>query len=136
MRTAYIEGLRALAAVLETNPEIPLPHEGHIGEINWFLFNGREQLAAIARAIPCTWNKRVWGKDGEHFELKGSLAGLTLALNANRQAVCTRRVTGTEEREVEETVTPAVTRKVVKRVEVVEWDCGSLLRPDAAGVTA
>jgi hypothetical protein len=134
-RAAYIGGLRVLATVLELHPEVPLPYEGDLGEINWFLGNDRDQVAAIARAIPCTWDKRIWGKEDEHFELKGCLAGgLTLSLNANRAAVCTRRVVGTEDREVEEVVTPAVKRTVVKPVEIVEWDCGSLLRPADAGV--
>lgn len=143
-RERYIEGLRVLAAALEQHPEIPLPYEGRWGDINWFLHGDdqREMAATIARALPCTLGKRVWGKEDEHFELNGVLGGgLKVAINADREAVCTRRVTGTEEREVEETVTPAVTRKVVKRVDVVEWDCGPVLgsalaKPEPGGDAA
>ncbi len=133
-RQAYIDGLRALAAVLEQHPEVPLPYHGAADSyspllIGFYGSTAREQLAAAVRAMPCAWTKDVSGK---WLNLNGHLAGLHLQMYAARDVVCTRRVTGVEDREVEEEVTPAVTRMVVKPVEVVTWDCGSLLAPAAA----
>ena len=130
-RAGYIAGLRLLADALDAHPELPLPSTNAI--TFHFLSDSadpRAEMAAAARAIPCTWAKVVLdGEKWSYFELHGKLAGLRVELTAFRDAVCTRVVTGAEERELVEVVTPAVTRKVVKLVEVVEWQCGSLLAP-------
>lgn len=140
-RASYIEGLRVLAAVLEANPGIPLPFEGQNGtnalSLHFFGTHdeAREQMAAAVRAFPCQWSKSTSGDGEKWLDLNGQVGALHIAMTTYREAVCRRVVTGTEKREVEVTVTPAVTRKVVKEVEVVEWDCGSLLGPKAAEVT-
>ena len=141
-RAAYIQGLRQLADILEAHPEVPLPYEGGrrtTAITIHFLHDDdpRAELATAARAIPCTWQKETSepdpdGKWAAYFDLNGQLGGLHLKLTAYRDAVCTRVVTGLEDREVQEIVTPAVTRTIVKPVEVVEWDCGSLLAPAEA----
>lgn len=136
-RGAYIQGLRMLADALEANPDAQLPADGRVLSLAFTFWgdDAREQMAAVTRALPCAWRKETDdGGDGEraYFHLSGSLAGLRIKLTAYRDAVCTRVVTGTEEREVEEVVRPAETRKVTKPAEVVEWDCGSLLAPAEA----
>ena len=138
-RAAYIDGLRQLADVLERHPGIPLPlaHDRPLT----FLFareDARESLAAAARAMPSpSWEKSSSeSEQNSWFDLHGRIAGLRVELTAQRELVCTRVVTGTEDREVEEVVRPAETRKVVKPVEVVEWDCGSLLSAAAAKAVA
>ncbi|HEV2376208.1 MAG TPA: hypothetical protein VGS19_29065 [Streptosporangiaceae bacterium] len=130
-RAAYIDGLRQLATALEDHPELPLPFDGRSDEISWYMQDDKDTLAAAVRALPCTFAKRVWDSDNSqaYLELTGRIAGLKVKLNAWRDAVCTRRVVGTEEREVEKVVTPAVVEKVTETVDVVEWDCGPLLRP-------
>jgi hypothetical protein len=135
-RAGYIDGLRALADVLEEHPEVPLPYEGASTELTFMFLTGdmRGDLAATARAIPCSWRKG--GSDATekypaYFDMRGELHGLRLHLTAFREAVCTKVVKGTEDREVEEVVTPAVTRKVTKPVEIVEWECHSILAPAA-----
>lgn len=129
-RADYIEGLRQLAAVLEANPEIQMPISGGISASSALVIRAgdtREDLAAAARAFPCAWAKSTSGDGDQWLDLNGQLAGLHVQLYADREAVCTRRVVGVEDREVEEVVTPAVTRKVTKPVEIVEWDCGPIL---------
>ena len=131
-RDAYIAGMRQLMDILEANPGLPLPFEGRSSAMTFHFLNAedpRAAMAAAARTLPCKWDKRVWSgsEDRNYFDLSGQIAGARVKLSAFRDAVCTRVVTGTEEREIEETVTPAVIRKVVKPVEVVEWQCGSLL---------
>jgi hypothetical protein len=135
-RERYIDGLRVLASVLEQNENIPLPIQGHSSTLTMMFFGKDEiirgAMAAAARAFPCNWEKRVSGVAGEYFDLLGTLGALRVELTAPRGAVCKRVVVGTEEREVEEVVTPAVTKKVTRPVEIVEWDCGSLLAPRPA----
>ena len=135
-RAAYTAGLRQLAGILDAHPELPLPFEGgSAGRAMSFHFlfgaDPRAALAAAARARPCTLAKNVrdYGEHGAYLDLAGQLAGLHVELTAYRDDVCTRRVTGTEDREVEETVTPAVTRKVTRTVDVVEWECHPVMAP-------
>ena len=130
-RQGYIAGLRQLADVLDACPDIPVPYNGDDNHspllIGFHGASAREELAAAVRAMPCDWAKKA---DDKWLNLRGQLAGLHVEMYASREAVCTRVVAGTEDREVEEEVTPAVTRKVVRPVEIVTWDCGSLLAGD------
>jgi len=127
-RAAYIDGLRQLAGVLEEHEEIPLPFSGSITPLQTGFYGdgAREQMAAAVRAMPGKWVKDASDK---WLNLTGQLAGLRIELYAERDAVCTRVVTGTEEREVEKVITPAVTEKVTETVELVEWDCSPILAP-------
>jgi hypothetical protein len=140
-RAAYIDGLRALASVLEAHPEVPLPYEGTGTEMAFHFLHGADPRAAMAetaRALPCAWRKETRDyEDGTaYFDLHGQLAGLKVRLCAYRDAVCTRVKVGT--REVTETVKDPAALAGVPEVEVtrtediVTWDCGSLLAPAAA----
>lgn len=132
-RDAYTSGLRKLADLLDQHPDLPLPSVGRGGgtppvRIDFFGDDAREAMAAAARAIPGPLTKRVWG-DGAYFALDAQLDGLTVALDAERDVVCERVVTGT--RKVTKTVPdPAVVVpmvEVTETVEDVEWRCGSVL---------
>lgn len=130
-RQKYIDGLRALADALEVHPEIPLPANGQYRNYPLTISfgygsNPRERLAAAARAIRCNWAKSV---DDSWLNLDGQLGGLYVQLYGKRDDVCTRRVVGTEQKEVEVEIIPAVTEKVTKEVEIVEWDCTPILAP-------
>lgn len=137
-RASYIRGLRSLADALEASPEaLPLPYEGDSVEMTFHFLGGddpRAAMAAAARALPCNLRKAVkeYNDGSAYFHLEGALHGLKVELVAYRDAVCERVVTGTEEREVEEVVKPAETRKVTKQVETVEWRCHPVLaaRPE------
>lgn len=134
-RQKYIDGLRALADILESNPAIQLPTHGTLLPLLIPFTRGqdvRERMAAAARAFRCNWAKSVdESEDGKsaYLNLDGQLNGLKVQLYAQRDAVCTRRVIGTEQREVETTIIPAVTEKITKEVEIVEWDCTPILAP-------
>lgn len=132
-RQRYTALLRDVAAFMDEHEEFPEPYVHPGGELH-FCFSGRETLAAVRRAL----GGEEWVKDaregggGGYFELRGKWRGVTVRLSAARDAVCTRVVTGTEDCEVEEIVTPAVTRKVTKPVDIVEWVCEPVTAPAAA----
>jgi hypothetical protein len=138
-RVGYVMGLRALADVLERNPDVPLPYQGITSPIvTYFLHteNPRAELATAARAYPCDFRKEYEGDgEGATFRLAGKLHGLNVELVAYRNAVCERVVTGT--REVTEKVkdpealaaVPEI--EVTKTVEDVSWVCSPILAPAA-----
>jgi hypothetical protein len=139
-RPAFTAGLRAIADFLEEHPEVPLPYLGRgaagsdLPALPIYLVNEDQKadLAAIARAMGNAVKAPKRHYDGsESFQVWREFDGIALYAQADRDAVCRRVVTGVEDREIEEVVTPAVTRKVTKPVEVVEWDC---LPADAEGV--
>lgn len=131
-RSEYTAGLRALADLLDANPNIELPMTGQSYDpLQWVLTHDESQaetLATIARALPGQLSKS--GND-EFFRLKGQIRGFYVKILADRDEVCTRRVVGT--REVVETVPdPSVEVPLVERKrteEIVEWDCGPILAP-------
>ncbi|HLK74032.1 MAG TPA: hypothetical protein VKU77_10345 [Streptosporangiaceae bacterium] len=136
-RAAYVAGLRILADVLEAHPEIRRPLDTALmipfGETP----EGVAAMAAARRAFSGTWHKEFsgGGENTDWLNLRtelGGEGGLQVELYAPRDAVCRRVVKGTEEREVEEVVRPAETRTVLREVEIVEWECGSVLGDDAA----
>lgn len=132
-RAASVAALRGLAAgyaqladAIEAHPAIPAPYLSSFADAYVLLCAGSaEQLAAAARALPCTLRKKA---DEKYFELHGDLGGLDVQLYAVREKVCT--ITGYEDREVDEVVTPEVTRKVTRSMPV--WECAPILaaRPE------
>lgn len=145
-RAAFTAGLRAIAAFLDEHPEVPLPYLGGGAEgstlpaMSIYLTDydiAREQMAAIARAMGNAVKAPKTYHDGtEAFQVWRAFEGIAQFAQAPRDQVCTRVVTGTEDREVEEVVTPAVKRKVTKPVEIVEWRCEPLLATPAVTAEA
>lgn len=145
-RSAYTAGLRALADILEANPNVRLPYEGTMSALSWGVYGthvpeGAEipvALADLARVlIPGIRTKTI---DDTYYRLEGNLHGLKVEVWGFRDAVCTRRVTGTRE-VVEEVPDPdalaAVPTVTVTRTEdVVEWTCEPLLAAEQAAVVS
>lgn len=132
-RTASIAALRdlgngyiKLAAAIEAHEEIPAPHVSSFSGAYVLLCTwSAEELAAAARAMPWTLRKEA---DEKYFRLHGDLGGLDVQLYAPREKVCT--ITGYEDREVVEVITPAVTETVTRSVPV--WECAPVLAPRPA----
>ena len=141
-RAAYIAGLRLLADVLESRPDLPLPTDGSRAglPLTWsFGFAWEDPKAAMAtaaRLLPCSFAKDYVGEDDPltaKLNLNGRIEGLHLRLTAYRDMVCTKVITGT--REVTEDVpdpealasVPVVS--VTTTVEDFEWRCSPLLAP-------
>jgi len=135
-RAEYIAGLRVLADLLESDPDLVLPTYGAHGYLPLSVHvtcseNQREELARWSRAIPGTKTKQV---TDDYMRLGGMLRGLHIKVVAARDEVCERVVVGT--REVTEEVpdpqalaaVPKVT--VTRTVEEVEWRCTPLLSRD------
>ncbi len=127
-RTAVIAAHRKVADLLEAHPEIAEPSVWSDGSIRWSLYSFEcpdgipAMVAAIRRAVGGTWTKReqksVSGADELVFEREG------FGVTVGREAVCTRRVVGTEEVTI-----PAVEAKPARTEvrEIVEWDCHPIL---------
>lgn len=129
-RSEYIAGLRAIADALEQHPDVKLPYHGNTGTFSWVTSHEADpkaETAKIVRTFGGDWTKRE--NQGDLMVFVGRIAGVSVDIICDRDTVCTRRVVGTEDREVQMVVTPAVTETVTETVEVVEWDCGSLLAP-------
>jgi len=130
-RSEYTAGLRALADLLDANPDVPVPHSGSSKSfaIEWILANNphqRELLAVVARFIPGAVRKDASTK---FFDISGKVRGLHLHAWADRNEVCTRRVVGTHQ-ETKQIPDPAASLvEVTETVEEVEWDCGPILAP-------
>ena len=132
-RSEYTAGLRALADMLDTHPDLELPYTGGPHSTMNVLplrVNQRAQMAAWARALPGRVDKAPRGDD--YFDLTGMIRGITVCVIADRDEVCERVVTGTREVEREEVVTPATTRTITATEETVEWRCAPVLSPVSA----
>jgi len=131
-RADYIAGLRALADLLDKHEELPLPYHGRNSDLLW-IESGTDTLPVaqtFARTIPGSIDKRIREQDGA-FDLLGQIHGLRVAMILNRDAVCTRVVTGTRE-VTEEIPDPAALAAVPKTTvtrteEVAEWVCQPFL---------
>lgn len=125
--------LRTLAELLDRHPELPTPYvnlwtSGNV-DINWYLHinnrgdeaTQRESAQQIVRAIGGKWSKYF---DDDEANFKQKRDDFSFHVCVKREAVCTRRVVGTE------TVTlPAVEAQPERTIEreVVEWDCEPIL---------
>lgn len=142
-RAAYTRGLREIADWLDAHPEVPLPYQNYLmtgkTETTFPIFvsswdgDEREQLATIGRAMG-RFDKFA-KPDDDQFVIFRRFGGIAVAVQADREQVCTKVVTGT--REVTEEVpdpealaaVPKVT--VTKTVEDVIWECRPLLAEPA-----
>ena len=130
-RTAYTTGLRQLADLLDTNPDLPIPFTGSddmapisIHSLGYGDDDPKATLATIARLLPGTVTKEV---DSSYYRINGTLSGLHVQATAYRDAVCERVVTGTREVTVPATPATPAQPEHTQTVEDVEWVCGSLL---------
>jgi hypothetical protein len=143
-RAAFCDGLEQIAAFLREHPEVPLPSIGSYPYPGaayeptltaWATHDRsdtrtqRQIMADTARAFGKA-EKSPWLDDSQ-FVLYRKFAGIWFVLQADRDEVCERVVTGT--REVTETVpdpealAAVPTVEVTKTVEDVEWVCRPLL---------
>ncbi|MDP7337678.1 MAG: hypothetical protein QF786_00050 [Vicinamibacterales bacterium] len=111
---AFVGGLRDLADWYEAHPEVTLPSS----TVN--IYPDVREFSAVARAMGSAEKEAV----GSWFVLAKSFGPISLEANADRDEVCTKRVVGTRT-ETKRVPTAFEDREV--DVEIVEWDCPSLL---------
>lgn len=129
--SAIVTGHRRVADLLEQHPDIVPPFVYGDGKIVWNIYSYEcpdgvpAMVAKIRRIVGGKWDKReqngitspemVFERDGYQITVK-------------RDAVCTRRVVGTE------TITkPAISLpERTETIEIVEWDCSPVLAEASA----
>lgn len=125
-RQAVIDAHRHVASLVEDHDDLPVPFVTSSGLIWWTLYSWDcpggvpATVAFIRRTIGGKWDKREVNNYGS-AEMVFSHG--RYEIKVQREAVCTRRVVGTE------TVTkPAVSLpERTETVEIVEWDCSPVL---------
>lgn len=139
-RDEVIAGMRVLADLLERNPDMPLPHNGSIGELHVHVMQSEPEqvkgsMRQIGRILRHATKRPVQKDTNDLFsQLQARLGGeqgLRVSVLARREQVCTRRVTGkrTVTRvQKDPAAVDALPDTTVEDVEdVVEWDCSPLL---------
>ena len=134
-RTAYIEGLRAFADLLEAHSAVPIPNYGPYFTISECT---KDQLQAVLDAVPkarksyyensfslqvdlVPWTAPKMTEGGYIYDAKGDT---TLNFQAERTEVCERVVVG--KKIVPEQYIPGHTVEQHEE-EIVEWKCKPLL---------
>ena len=112
----FAADLRKVADFYDAHPDFPLPTTPLTIDISV----KAAEMKAAARSVP-----RFDKTSGTYFfALNYKFGGITLDLFTNRDNICIRRVVGTK---MVETEVVEKTRTEQKEVEIVEWDCPTLL---------
>lgn len=115
---AYVEGLRALAELIEATPELAgdYPRNTHI-----VFADDAEHMARLVSLVGGDRDKEASEK---YMRIvRGLGGGVAIEVCAPREQVCERRVVGTHTEMVPDPDAPLVERTV----EVVEWECSPVL---------
>jgi hypothetical protein len=114
--TEFVNNLRAAADWIEAHPDIAAPD---YCDMTCYSLDEREDAARVLAALkPC---EKRYGE--EMFFIERKFGPVKLRYAFYRDKVCTRRVVGTR-------VIPA--QEIPERIEeIVEWDCGEPLLPQA-----
>lgn len=127
-REEYTAGLRALADLLDANPELHLPWTGTAGTAVQVCVANEDDpqraLAAWAASLPGHKRKDA---DETFFNLRGQVGAVHVEVFAYRSQVCRRVVTGTQEVTKTIPAPDAPMVEVTETVETVEWVCEPLL---------
>ncbi len=101
-RADYIQGLRALADVLERNDDLPLPYQGDVSTMTLHYLSSPDptaEMIAAMGAIPCGFTSRIVPNfDNDrvaYLDLDGELHGVKIKLTAFRKDTCTQDEDGT-----------------------------------------
>lgn len=120
-RLGFIEALRKIANVLESNPDIQVPYFG----TQVVRCESVDEFKRIIEAFGGRWNKESTDTD---YKIKHKLhENLSLLAYASHEKVCKRVVVGNKH--IPETVLPARPETVVpaRDEQVVKWICPPLL---------
>jgi hypothetical protein len=126
---------RAVADFIDAHPDLPPPfvsvydHRPDKADLRWYLNINDKGDEAIQRALAVAIVRGVGGKWDKDFSdnearFEQTRAGMNMLVTVQREAVCERRVVGTES-----VTLPAVAAQPERTVEreLVEWDCSPVL---------
>lgn len=140
LRHQFSQGLRDIADWIDRNPELDLPYGVGSGACRAATFSigilGDEETIPerFAAAVKALGAARSKVSDSGYMRVERTFApGLVVDVWTTREQVCEAVVVGTEEVEREEVVTPAVTRTVTEKRDLIEWRCSPILT-NAVGV--
>jgi hypothetical protein len=122
----FISGLRELAAMYESHPELAVP-DGKTFNLFCFAHSDRERAEAKERVreVARAFGSAAKSYDDGYFNLKKQFSGgIVLEITTNRDAVCERVVVGTKIEPAREIPAQSIPEH---EVEVVEWRCASIL---------
>jgi hypothetical protein len=127
-RQDYIEGLRKLADLLESTPDLPTPYlDDH--SVRWSDYYSAANVARLAALIPGTMQKNdpdASDYDRTYYRLTSDvkLGPFELTVTSYRDSVCERVETGTKT-----VVVPAVEAEParIEKVPIYEYVCKPLL---------
>ncbi len=101
-RADYIQGLRALADVLEQNDDLPLPYQGNKTAMAFHYLSSPDPIAemiAAMQAIPCGFTSEITPHFDDdriaYLDLNGELHGVKIKVTAFRKDTCTQDEDGT-----------------------------------------
>jgi hypothetical protein len=125
-REQRIFELRMMLDFLEANDDIPLPYS--MDEVKFYNIHTAQEAAKLTKRMGGKWKKNNPRSgndfDEQYFTLDRKVDRLVnVGIVLSRGVVCERKVVGQELKQVE--VTTRTT--VEKLVDVVEFECGSLL---------
>jgi len=132
-RQQFIFELRNLLTLLESDPKLPLPHD--VGANHWspltFFPSDARQAANLVKALGGKWEKNDPNKsehDASYLIMNAQLGmELNVRVIVSREGVCEKKVVGTEKRKVEKVVIAQVTEEVYEDVDVIKFECKSLM---------
>ncbi len=138
-RSEFTNGLRDLADWFDQHPEIDLPYEAKpshpCGGVTFSI--GIQKLTtpadstvpdAFAAAVKALGGARTKDADDAYMRVARRFGpGVNVKIWAAREQVCEAVVVGTETVIEDEVVTPAVTRRVEKERDVIEWRCAPVI---------
>lgn len=131
-RSEYIAGLRAIADLLDSKPDLPIPSTP---TFHWYLFGSPAlptQKAEAARIVRLIGGKHTKYETGDLYRFASRVHGIKTEVIVDRPAVCERVVVAADvvTRRVPDPSAPLI--EITETVEQVEWVCLPLLAEDEA----
>lgn len=125
-REKYTASLRQLATFYEAHPEIPFGSD----TITNYAVNSDEDARNLAKALGTF--KKEYSED--MFTMSKSFGGLAVRFVFYRKAICKAKVVGVKTIEAEFVPAVEAYTRPARTVDIIEWDCGSLLDPSVVPV--
>lgn len=132
-RQQHVAELRKLLDLLEARPDLPLPYYWGTSQWDevWFAPANAREAANLVKAIGGKWDKND-PKKSEHDAATLKMHTVLdrevhVKVTVSREGVCEKKVVGTTKKKVEKVVVAQVTEEVYEDVDVVEFECKSLM---------